>query len=368
MNILMFMWRDIKNPASGGAGRATHELCTRWIKQGHRVTIFTSSFPGGKEHEVVDGYEIVRKGSLLTHFYYARLYYKKYFKGKYNIVIDQINTIPYFTPCFVKEAPIIVYIHQLCREIWFYEMPFPISLPGYLLEPLYLRLYKKYSAITVSRSTKSDLLSLRFSNVSVVSNAIDFEPLVTIPKKEDEPTIIFVGRLTKSKRPHHLIKTINLVKRDMPNIKLWIIGEGYLKKHLIHLTKKYKLKNNVTFFGWLSPSQKIELLKRAHCICVPSVREGWGLIVSEANGVGTPAIVYQVSGLRDAVQNGINGLLTNHNTPQAMAHTLIKFFSDKKLRQHLSENALSNSRRFNWDKSAGKFLKIFEQNIKNNLG
>jgi len=360
------MWRDIKNPASGGAGRTTHELCKRWIQKGHHVTIFTSSFRNGKDCEVVDGYEIIRKGSLLTHYYYASLYYKKYFKGKYDVVIDQINTIPYFTPFYVKEAPIIVYIHQLCRKIWFYEMAFPVSLFGYLLEPFYLKLYKKYPAITVSESTKQDLLSLSFSKVSVISNAIDFEPLVTIPKKEDEPTIIFVGRLTKSKRPHHVIKTIYLLKNDMPNIKLWIIGEGYFKKQLMLMAKKFKLENNVIFFGWLSPVKKIELLKKAHCICVPSVREGWGLIVSEANAVGTPAIVYNVPGLKDAVQNGFNGFLTTKNTPQSMATALIKFFKDKKLIENLSGNALCNSRRFSWDMSSEEFLKIFKRNIKNN--
>jgi glycosyltransferase involved in cell wall biosynthesis len=366
MNILMLMWRDFKNPASGGAGRATHELCKRWAQNGHHVTIFTSSFGNGKDHETVDGYEIIRKGSLLTHYYYAHLYYKKYFKKKYDIVIDQINTIPYFTPFYVRDAAIIGYIHQLCREIWFYEMPFPISLLGYLLEPFYLKLYKKYPTITVSESTRQDLLSLNFSNVSLAPNAVEFEPLATIAKKKDEPTIIFVGRLTKSKRPHHLIKTIYLLKHDIPNIKLWIIGEGYFKKHLIRMAKKFKLENNVMFFGWVTPVEKIEFLKKAHCICVPSVREGWGLIVSEANAVGTPAIVYDVSGLRDAVQNGINGLLTTKNTPQAMAHTLINFFNDKKLMQNLSENSLSNSRRFNWDRSAEKFLEIFKQNIQNN--
>ena len=366
MNILMFMWRDIKNPASGGAGRATHELCKRWVKKGHHVTIFTSSFHNGKDHEVVDGYEIIRKGSLFSHYYYAPLYYKKYFKGKYHAVIDQINTIPYFTPFYVKEAAIIVYIHQLCREIWFYEMPLPVSLFGYLLEPFYLKVYKKYPTITVSESTKQNLLSLNFSNISLASNAIDFEPSATFANKENEPTIIFVGRLTKSKRPHHLIKAINLLKNDIPNIKLWIVGEGYFKKHLIMMTKKFKLENNTVFFGWLSPVAKIELLKKAHCICVPSVREGWGLIVLEANAVGTPAVVYDVPGLKDAVHNGFNGLLTTKNTPQSMANTLVKFFNDKKLIKNLSENALCSSRRFNWDVSAEKFLEILKQNMEIN--
>ncbi|MCX8012468.1 MAG: glycosyltransferase family 4 protein, partial [Desulfobacterota bacterium] len=235
MNILMLMWRDIKNPTAGGAGRATHELCRRWVKKGHRVTVFTSSFPQGQEYEKFEGYEIIRKGSIFTHYLYAPIYYKRYFKGKYEVVIDQINTIPYFSPCYVHEAKIFVYIHQLCREIWFYELPFPLSLMGYLSEPFYLKLYRKFPTITVSSSTKDDLLSLGFSNVFVVPNGIDFETLTNSEeKKESNPTIIFVGRLTRSKRPDHLLKAIARTKNNIPNIKLWIIGEGYFKPCLLY--------------------------------------------------------------------------------------------------------------------------------------
>jgi len=88
MNILMFMWRDIKKPTAGGAGRTTHELCKRWAEEGHKVTVFTSAFPECKNHETIEGYEVVRRGSLLTHYYHAGKYYKKYCKGKYDLVID----------------------------------------------------------------------------------------------------------------------------------------------------------------------------------------------------------------------------------------------------------------------------------------
>ena len=165
------MWRDMKNPTAGGAGRTTHELCKRWAKAGHKVTVFTSAFPECKSHETIEGYEVVRRGSLLTHYFHAWKYYKNYGKGKYDLVIDQINTIPYFTPLYAKDARIMVFIHQLCREIWFYEKPFPISWVGYMLEPLYLRFYKKYPAITVSESTRQDLLDLGFSNISISYNA-----------------------------------------------------------------------------------------------------------------------------------------------------------------------------------------------------
>ncbi|RLA93067.1 MAG: glycosyltransferase family 1 protein [Deltaproteobacteria bacterium] len=354
----MYMWRDIKNPTAGGAGRTTHELCKRWAQKGHKVTVFTSAFPRGKEKEVIDGYEIVRKGSLLTHYFYAYVYYKRYFKGQYDVVIDQINTIPYFSPLYVRDANIVVFIHQLCREIWFYESRFPISLFGYLMEPLYLRLYKKYPTITVSESTRKDLSDLGFSNVIISYNSAVASLYKPTEKKEKYPTILFVGRLKKAKRPDHLIKAVHLIKKDIPNIKLWIVGEGDFKGALVKLTKKYHLEDNVVFWGLVSTERKSELMQKAHCICVTSVREGWGLIVTEANAMGTPAIVYNVPGLRDSVKEGINGLITPKNTPQSLAITLTNFFRDENLMNKLSLNARRDALNYSWDKSANVCLRF----------
>jgi glycosyltransferase involved in cell wall biosynthesis len=357
----MFMWRDMKNPTAGGAGRTTHELCTRWAKKGHKVTIFTSAFTGCAHYEKVDGYEVVRKGSLLTHYYHAYKYYKNHCRGQYDVVIDQINTIPYFTPFYTKDARIMVFIHQLCREIWFYEKRFPLSLLGYLAEPLYLRLYKKYPAVTVSESTRNDLLDLGFTNVAISYNAASPIASGQQKPKESDPTVIFVGRLKKAKRPHHVLKAISILKRDIPNIRLWLVGDGDFKKTLTKLTVKYKIEKDVTFLGWLSMADKTDLMQRAHCICVPSVREGWGLIVTEANLLGTPAIVYDVHGLRDSVTPGVNGLVTEENTPRSLATTIQSFFNDKRRMNELSISARQHASTYSWDTSASQSLEFISE-------
>ena len=86
------------------------------------------------------------------------------------------------------------------------------------------------------------------------------------------------------------------------------------------------------------------------------MREGWGLIVTEANALGTPAIVYDVHGLRDSVKAGINGLITHKNTPQSLATTIDRFFSDERLMKKLSASALQHASTYTWDKSATSAL------------
>src|SRR5665811_1558618 len=98
MDILLYNWRDIKNPEAGGAEVFTHENAKRWVEKGHNITWFTSVFPGCKKEEIIDGVNIIRDGGKFTVYLKAREYYQKQFKGKFDVIIDEINTMPFFNP------------------------------------------------------------------------------------------------------------------------------------------------------------------------------------------------------------------------------------------------------------------------------
>ena len=171
LQILWFNWRCIKNPAAGGAEVFTHEVAKRLVRMGHELTLITSKPKGLPEKEEIEGYTVWRSGGRYTVYLKARKIYQEYFKGKVDIVIDEINTIPFFTVKYVKE-PVVALIHQLAREYWLLEMYPPLSLLGYFLEPRYLRLYRDTPTITVSQSTKKDLEELGFRKIYVVSPGI----------------------------------------------------------------------------------------------------------------------------------------------------------------------------------------------------
>jgi len=91
LRILIFNWRDIKNPEAGGAEVFTHENAKRWVKLGHEVTLFTSEFNGCKKEEIIDGVKVVRDGGRYFVYMKAREYYKKYFsKEKFDVVIERL--------------------------------------------------------------------------------------------------------------------------------------------------------------------------------------------------------------------------------------------------------------------------------------
>ena len=360
MRLLIFNWRDIKNPKSGGAEVLTHQMAKRWAEKGHRIVIFSSFFKGAKREEVLDNVKIIRAGNSLSVYWQAYRYYKRFFKGKFDIIIDEINTIPFFTTLYVKE-PLIAHINQLAKEVWFYESCLPLAMLGYLIEPLILKLYRSRPVITISRSTKEDLLRLGFKKerIFVIPMGIGFEPLEVLAEKEKEPTLIYVGRLKKSKRVHHIIKAFRLIKERIPFCKLWIVGNGdpRYKKRLYQMAKGL---DNIEFFHNISDKDKLDLMKKAHAIIVTSVREGWGLIVTEANAMGTPAIGYKVAGLKDSIKDNINGVFSKENNPQSLSDCLIDFLNNDHFKRELSEKSLEDSRSYNWDNTAVEGLRIIE--------
>ena len=356
MKILIFNWRDIKSPAAGGAEVFTHEIAKHLVLMGHKITLFTSAFAGSRKSEMIDGVEIVRSGGRYCVYSKARQYYKKH-SGEFDVVIDEINTRPFMTPKFVKDGtPIIALIHQLAREFWFYETPFPLSWIGYhWLEDRWLKNYTDIPTITVSQSTKQDLLDLGFRDITIITEGLNIKPLTSIPEKEDNTTLTFIGRMRRAKRPDHAIEAFIHIKKRIPDAKLWMIGDGAMRKKL-----EDKKIDGVTFFGHVDGEKKYELLSRAHAILVPGVREGWGLVVTEANAMGTPAVGYDVHGLRDSIRDGETGLLCEPD-PEAMAEKGVELLHDNILRERLSRKALEWAWEFDWDISAVETQRILEE-------
>lgn len=340
----------------GGAEVFTREIAKRWVKWGHNVTLFTSGFNGCRQEEVLDGVRIIRSGGRFSVYLKAKKYYKKFFSREgYDVVIDEINTRPFFALRFVNNGEsVIALIHQLAREYWLYEMPFPANYFGYyFLENRWLKQYINVPTVTVSESTRRDLLDLGFKQVFLVPEGLNFRPLNSMPEKESFPVIVYAGRLKRAKRPDHAIKAFKIVKEKFPEAELWIIGDGYFRKALEHMAF-----NGVKFFSGLNDKGRRKLIERAWVLVNPSVREGWGLNVIEANALGTPCVAYNVAGLKDSIKDGETGLLAKNGDINDLADKIIRVLEDKVLRERLIRSALKYVKQFSWDKTAEEFMKV----------
>jgi glycosyltransferase involved in cell wall biosynthesis len=121
----------------------------------------------------------------------------------------------------------------------------------------------------------------------------------------------------------------------------------------------------VKFFGKVSEQEKIKLLSRAWVLVNPSVREGFGLNIIEANACGTPAVAYDVAGLRDSVINELTGILVKENGDiEKLADAILKILVNEILRERISINAIESSKKgFSWDITAQELFKIIDRII-----
>ncbi len=364
MNILWFTWKDLSHPLAGGAERVNEELAKRLAQDGHHIIFLTSSFPGAEEKENRDGYEIIRLGNRYTVYWKAYRYYKKHLEDKeWDIAIDEINTIPFFSTWYTKAKKRFLFIHQLCREIWFHQMPFPLHIIGYILEPFYLLFLSQNNVITISESTKKDLLHYGYKkeNIDIITEGIDMEPLENFEKeKYSQPTMLSLGAVRSMKQTLHQLRAFEIAKKEISDLRFLVAGDtqdAYGETFLREI-RKSPYQKDIEYLGRVDVEKKREIMQKSHIITVTSVKEGWGLIVTEANSQGTPAIVYDVDGLRDSVKNSVTGIVVEKNTPEVLAQKIILLFQDTETYQELRKNAWQWSKELTFDKSYEDFVRI----------
>ncbi len=367
MNILILNWRDIKNPSSGGAEILTHELAVRFVRMGHIVTQISAEFQNSKREEIIDGVRIIRDGhpdarTIFNSVHFkAFLRYKKEFRGKVDLVIDEVHGVPFFTPLFVKEKKAVL-LCEIAGDLWNIAVGFPFNLLGKVLEKIYPKFYKNISIITISNSSKGEIVKNGFEekNVKVIPMGSNSKIIASLPQKEKNETLIFLSRISKTKGIEDAINATKELINKYPNIMLWILGRG--DKEYVQSLKdsviKLNLTRNVRFFDFVSEKEKEDLLTKAHILVAPSAKEGWGLTVHEAGARATPSVVYDVPGLRDIVKNGVNGLVCDKNDYKALAQNIDKLLSDKKLYEKLQKGAIREREMHTWEKTAEKFLEF----------
>jgi len=363
MKILWLTWKDRMHPLAGGAELVNEELAKRLVKDGHEVTFLVSGFRGGDQEEFKDGFKVVRLGNKWTVYWKAYRYYKQYLQEWPDLVIDEVNTIPFFAKFYVKQRNIL-FIHQLCRQIWFYEMIFPLSVIGYLLEPIYLWLLNDRKVITVSESTKKDMARFGFEekNINIVSEGIELEPVESLEKivKYDKPTILSLGSVRPMKRTDHIIKAFEIAKESVSELELVVAGDASSSfgRKVLGMIEESPYKDSIRYEGRVSREKKVELLQKSHVLCVTSIKEGWGLVVTEANSQGTSAVVYNVDGLRDAVKNNETGLIYDQNTSSNLSEMIVKLLQNRGLYESLRNNSWEWSKEINFDKSYQQFFNL----------
>ena len=362
MNILALNWNDLKNPFAGGAEVHLEEILRRLVTYGHRVTLVCSGWPGCAEEEMVEGIRIIRRGrrhyfNLVVPFLLRDLVARE----KFDILVEDINKIPFYTPWYLNLNTLVVIPHLFATTV-FQEINPVIGSYIYLAEKPLLSVYGRFHFNVISESTADDIIArgLPREQMSVIHCGIDRATFCPDPAvaKYDQPTILYLGRIKKYKSVHHLILAFKTVKAQIPEARLMVVGAGDYLPSLEKLARSLDLSSDVEFPGFVSVAEKLDRLRRSHVCVLPSVREGWGLTNIEANAVGTTVVAADSPGLRDSVRDGETGFLYEYGNTNQLAERLLRILQNADLRQKLETGGLAWAEQFSWDDAARKFEKL----------
>ena len=357
-HIAFFSWRDTHNPEGGGAERYLEKMAQGLVARGAQVTVFCAAHAAAPPDETVDGVRFVRRGSKLTVYQEGFAALARGRLGHVDLVVDVQNGLPFFTRAATR-VPVVVLVHHVHREQWPVVYPGLVGKVGWSIEHrLAPRLYRSCQYVAVSRATRDELVPLGVDRrrIAVVHNGTD--PVVsTAVGKTAHPSIAVVGRLVPHKQVEHAIDAALALRAEHPDLRLHVVGGGWWEAELHRYADERNAGDTVVFEGHVDEQRKHEIYEGAWVLALPSLKEGWGLVVGEAGMHRTPTVAYRsAGGTRESIADGTSGLLVDEQTELTAA--LGAVIDDAALRERLGDGALMMSHRFTWTHAQESFAHV----------
>jgi glycosyltransferase involved in cell wall biosynthesis len=362
VRIAWLNWRDTANPEGGGSEVYLETIAQGLAARGHEVTVVCASHDEAPADEWKSGVRFIRRGSKLTVYSAARRLLRSGALGAVDVVIDTHNGIPFLSPWATK-VPVVVLVHHVHREQWpvVYD-PVRARVGWWLESRLAPWVYRRSPYVAVSSATRTELVELGISQdrISLVHNGT---PAIreVVDRRSPTPHVLVLGRLVPHKRVEHVLRAAASLRAGIPDLTVSIVGDGWWAPTLHELASELDLHDVVTFTGAVDEERKMQELARAWVLALPSLKEGWGLVVMEAAVHGVPAVAYaEAGGVTESIRDGQTGVLVTGDE-DAFTAALRHLISDGDARTKMGAAARVHSQEFTWDASTLAFESVLEQ-------
>ena len=359
-HVVFFSWRDTRNPEGGGAEVYLEKVAAGLVHRGARVTIFCAAHNAAPADEVRDGIRFVRRGSKMGVYLRGMLLLLLRRFGRVDAVVDVQNGLPFFTRLLTRK-PVVVLVHHVHREQWPVVYPGVTGRVGWWIESrLAPRLYRHCQYVAVSQATRQELIGLGVdaSRIAVVHNGTD--PVIPLDDvKTATPSICVVGRLVPHKQVEHAIDAWDVLRHRIPGLRLTVVGSGWWEEELHDHARALGAGSAITFTGHVTEEHKQDVYAESWVMALPSLKEGWGLVIGEAGMHGTPTVAYRsAGGTQESIEDGRSGILTDDFAEFTAA--LESVLTDARRRADLAVGARDMSHRFTWGHAQGSFAHVLE--------
>jgi len=364
MKIAIFT--DTFFPKFNGVVTATTNLAKGLADKGHKVYIVATKF-NTKEEFSYKNIEVIRMPAIpsllspefkLTSLYSLKL--MKYLRKK------DVDIIHFSTPLSLGleailiakklNKPLVGTFHTFSADKEFLEgihldFKLIIKFMQKFMWGLNKFYYNKCDLITCpAKTTKEELIANGlYKNIKVISNGIDFKIFNNSKWKEvknkynkNGRILLFVGRVAPEKNIFYLLNSFSEVLKKIPNTKLIIVGDGPSMKETKKRIEELRIKKNVILTGKIAYEKLVtsSIFKACDLFVTASVTENQPMTVLEAQINGLPCVGINIRGMKDLVQNGYNGYLTEEKNPDEFSNRIIELLSNDKLRNRMKKNTL----------------------------
>jgi glycosyltransferase involved in cell wall biosynthesis len=362
VRLLVLNWQDQFNPQAGGAELHLREVFRRVVARGHPVDLLCSSWKDAPPRQNLDGIEVYRAGTRHSYPFVARRYFDRNLRqNRYDVVIEDLNKVPLFTPLWGLPK-VVALVHHLFGATAFREAPAPLAAAVWLSERPIGLVYRKVPFEAVSISTANDLVARGIPRhaIRVIYNGVDSLRLTpNADERSEKPLFVYLGRLKKYKRVDIVIQAF--AELNVPEATLEIAGTGDYRASLERLVTSLGLAGRVKFLGFVPEEEKVHLLRRAWATALASPKEGWGISNLEAAACGTPVIAANSPGIRESVIDGETGFLVPPDDANAMAAAMRGIVVSRDLVDVLGAAARRFAETFTWDRAANDTLAHLEE-------
>ncbi|MCC6319187.1 MAG: glycosyltransferase family 4 protein [Gemmatimonadaceae bacterium] len=353
MRLLVVNWQDRENPQAGGAEIHLHEIFGRLAARGHEVTLLCSGWKGCPPTATLDGMRVHRVGTRYTFpFLAARAFHALERSHAWDLVVEDINKVPLFTPRW-SDTPVVGVVPHLFGGTAFQEVPAPVAAMVWAMERPIPAVYRGVPFQVISRSTADDLAArgIRRDLITVIYCGIDSAAYTPAPAaRAAQPVFAYLGRLKRYKGVDLILRAF--ARLDHPEARLEIAGAGDHRGALEALARSLDLGDRVRFLGRISEPEKVSLLRRSWALAFTSPKEGWGITNLEAAASGTPVVASDSPGIRESVRDGETGFLVPHGDVDALAAAMRRIAGDADLVARMGRAGREFAATFTWERSA----------------
>jgi len=363
LRALFLNWRDTRHPEGGGSEVYVENVARSLAAAGHDVTIFCAMYDGAATREMVDGVRFIRGGTKLSVYPEAVRRLRRGEFGDLDVIVDVQNGIPFMSRAVAGHVPVVVLVHHVHREQWPVVYDRLRARVGWWIESqLAPRLYRNCAYVAVSDRTRTELaeLGVDAGRVHVIHNGIEQAPGLDVTPTP-YPHIAVVGRLVPHKRVEHVLRAAAILRRQHPDLRVSVVGDGWWSPRLQQVAAALGVEDLVDFHGFVDEKAKHRIYASAWVLALPSLKEGWGIVVMEAATHGVPAVAYRdAGGVSESILDGTTGVLVTGDE-QDFAQALGSVLDSPDLRERLGDAARTRAEQFTWAATANAFADVLQE-------